>query len=134
MVHEAKFLLSPIYVYKPRGLYFSKDPFERLIFGGAYIRRGLSTEGKLRFKIDWASRTVGRKFIVFAMFYFVFEGTIQGKAPRGLITEGFLRCECGGLIFGGTYSWRDLFSEFHGICVKLYASKRKYFQTLHNNK
>ena len=26
--------------------------FQRLIFGGAYFRRGLSTEGNLRFKID----------------------------------------------------------------------------------
>ena len=40
---------------KPRGLYFSKALFEGVIFGGAYIRRGLSTEGNLRFKIDWAS-------------------------------------------------------------------------------
>ena len=30
---------------KPRGLYFSKALFEGLIFGGAYIRRGLPTEG-----------------------------------------------------------------------------------------
>ena len=29
--------------------------FEGLIFGRAYIRRGLCTEGNLRFKIDWAS-------------------------------------------------------------------------------
>ena len=35
---------------KPRGLYFSKALFEGLIFGGAYIRRGLSTEGNLRSK------------------------------------------------------------------------------------
>ena len=27
--------------------------------------------GNLRFKIDWASLIVGRKFIVFALFYFV---------------------------------------------------------------
>ena len=40
--------------YAP-GLIFFKGPFEGLIFGGAYIRRGLSTEGNLRFKIDWAS-------------------------------------------------------------------------------
>ena len=40
---------------KPRGLYFSKALFEGLTFGGAYIRRGLSKEGNLRFKIDWAS-------------------------------------------------------------------------------
>ena len=36
---------------KPRGLYFSQALFEGLIFGEAYIRRGLYTEGSLRFKI-----------------------------------------------------------------------------------
>ena len=30
-------------------------------------------EGNLRFKIEWASLIVGRKFTVFALFYFVFE-------------------------------------------------------------
>ena len=29
--------------------------------------------------------------------------------------EGFLRYQIGGLIFGGAYTWRDLFSEFYGI-------------------
>ena len=63
----------------------------------------------MRFKIDWASRTVGRKFIVFAMFYFVFEGTIQGKGPPGAYNGGLfaLRVWGGlyleGLIHGGTY-------------------------------
>ena len=66
---------------KPRGLYFAKALFEGLIFGGAFIRRGLSTEGNLRFKIDWASLIVERKFTVFALFYFVFE-------PGGLIFGG----------------------------------------------
>ena len=37
---------------KLRGLYFSKALFKGLIFGGAYIQRGLSMEGNLRFKID----------------------------------------------------------------------------------
>ena len=55
-----------------RGLYFSKALFEGLIFGGAYIRRGLSTEESLRFKIDRASLVVGSKFTVFALFYFLF--------------------------------------------------------------
>ena len=27
---------------------------------------------------------------------------------RGDLTEGFLRYEFGGLIFGGAYTWRDL--------------------------
>ena len=54
----------------------------------AYIRRGLSTEGNLRFEIDWASLIVGSKFTVFALFYFVFEGNFQVQAPRGLIFGG----------------------------------------------
>ena len=60
---------------------------------GAYIfqrpfLRGLSMEGNLRFKIDWASLIVGRKFTVFALFYFVFEGNLQVQAPGGLVFEG----------------------------------------------
>ena len=73
---------------KPRGLYFSKALFKGLIFGGAYIRRGFSTDGNLRFKIDWASLTAGSKLTVFALFYFVFEGNFQVQAPGGLIFGG----------------------------------------------
>ena len=50
--------------------------------------RGLSTEGNLRFKIDWASLIVGRKFTVFTLFCFVFEGNFQVQAPGGLIFGG----------------------------------------------
>ena len=57
--------------------------FEGLIFGGAYTRRGLSTEGNLCFKVDWASFIVERRFTVFALFYFVFEGNFQVQAPGG---------------------------------------------------
>ena len=31
--------------------------------------------------------------------------------------DGFLRHEFGGLIFGGAYTWRGLFSEFYGTTV-----------------
>ena len=102
-------------------LYFSKALFQGIIFGRAYIRRGLCTEGNLRFKIDWASLIVGRKFTVFALFYFVFEGNFPSTSPRGAyiwrgdLTEGFLRYQFGGLIFGGAYTWRGLFSEFYSI-------------------
>ena len=54
------------------------------MFGEAYIRRGLSTEGNLRFKIDWASLIAGRKFTVFAWFYFLFEGNFPSTSPGGL--------------------------------------------------
>ena len=59
-------------------------------------------EGNLRFKIDWASLIVESKFTVFALFYFVFEGNFQVQAP-------------GGLIFGGAYTWRGLFSQFYDM-------------------
>ena len=78
----------------------------------------------MRLKIDWASLIVGSKFTVFALFYFVFEGNFQVQAPRGAyfrrgdLTEGFLRYESGGLIFGGAYTSRGLFSEFYGIVQK----------------
>ena len=78
-------------------------------------------EGNLHSKIDWASLIVGSKCTVFALFYFVFEGNFQVQAPgwggggyiwRGNLTEVFLHYEFGGLIFGGAYKWRGLFSEF----------------------
>ena len=100
---------------------YRKIPKIRLIFGGAYIRRGLYTGGKFTFKIDWVSLIVGSKFTVFALFYFVFEGNFPSKSPRGAyiwrgdFTEGFLRYQFGGLIFGGAYTRRGLFSEFYGI-------------------
>ena len=53
------------------------------MFEGAYIRRGLSTEGNLRFKIDWARLIGGGKFTVFALFYCVFEGNFPSTSPGG---------------------------------------------------
>ena len=87
--------------------------------------RGLSTEGNLRFKIDWASLIVGRKFTVFVSFYFVFEGNFQVQSPqgayirRGDVTKLFLGYGFGELIFRGAYTRRGLFSEFHGIGAKV---------------
>ena len=83
--------------------------FFKGLFGGAYIRRGLSTEGNLRFKIDWASLIVGGKFTGFALFYIVFQYDFPSTSPqgayirRGDLTEGFLRYQFRGLIFGGAY-------------------------------
>ena len=50
--------------------------------------RGLSSEGNLRFKIDWASLMAGSKFTVFALFFFVFEGNFPITSPQGLIFGG----------------------------------------------
>ena len=62
------------------GAYIFQRPFLRGLFS-----EGLSTEGNLRLKIDWATLIVGRKFTVFALFYFVFEGNFQVQASL----EGF---------------------------------------------
>ena len=90
-------------------------------------------EGKLRFKIDWASLIVGRKFTIFALFYFVFEGNFKYKPPGGLYLEGrfnggvfalrvwgasiyihalLLPPQRGFSEFGGAYTWRGLFRNF----------------------
>ena len=85
--------------------------FQRLIFGGAYLWK----------EIDWASLIVGSKFTIVSLFHFVFERNFPSTSPRGAyikrgdLKEGFLRYRIGGPIFGGAYTWRGLFSEFHGI-------------------
>ena len=56
---------------------------------------------------------MGRKFTIFALFYFVFEGKCQVQAPppgvlysEGRFNRGFLSYDFGGLLFGGAYKWR----------------------------
>ena len=95
---------------------FFKGPFWGADFWRGYIRRGLSTEGNLCFKIDWASLIVGSKFTVSALFYFAFKGNFPSTSTRvayiwrSNLTEGFWSYP-----FGGLYSWRGLFWEFYGI-------------------
>ena len=76
----------------------------------AYIRRGLSAEENLRFKISWASLIVVSKFTVFALFYFVFGGQFSTyNPPGGLYLEGrfdggfFALPVWGGLYLVGLY-------------------------------
>ena len=71
-------------------------------------------EGNLRFKINWASLIVERKFTVFALFYFVFEGNFQVQARWGLIFGGrfngwFFALRVGG--GGGAYIWRGIYMK-----------------------
>ena len=75
----------------------------------------------MHFKIDWDNLIVGTKFTVFALFYFVFEGNFPSTSPLGAyigrvdLTGGFFVLPVWGLIFGGAYTWRGLFSEFYSI-------------------
>ena len=61
---------------------------EGLIFGGAYIWRGLSIEGNLRFKLDWASLKIGSKKTFLLCFTLYLRAIFQVQAPGGLIFGG----------------------------------------------
>ena len=50
--------------------------------------RGLSTEGNLRFRIDWANLIVGSEFTVSLCFTLYLRAIFQVQAPRGLIFGG----------------------------------------------
>ena len=79
----------------------------------------------MRFKIEWASLTVGSKFTVFALFYFAFEGNFQSTNHRGAyiwrgdLTEGFFALpvwgasNLEGLIHEGAY-----FRNFTVFCTE----------------
>ena len=68
--------------------------------------------GKFAFQNRLGQLVVGRKFTIFALFYFVCEGQFQVQAPlgayvrRGNLTEGFFA-----LRFWGAYIWRGLNME-----------------------
>ena len=79
----------------------------------------------MRFKLDWASLIVGSKFTIFSLFYVEFEGNFPSTSPwgGGLYLEGrfnrgfFALTVWGGVIFGGAYTWKGLFSEFYGSSI-----------------
>ena len=65
----------------------------------------------MRFKIDWASPIVGRKFTVLDLFYFVFEGNFPSTTPGGLYSEGRFNGRFFALPVWGAYIWRGLYME-----------------------
>ena len=71
--------------------------------------RGLCTEGNLHFKINWASLLwEGNLSFLLCLTLYI---------RRGDLTEGFLGYDFGGLIFGGAYTGRGLFSEFYSMLL-----------------
>ena len=82
----------------------------------------------MRFKIDWACLIVGRKFTLFALFYFVFEDNFQVQAPGGLYLEGrfnggfFALRVWGGLYLEGLIQGGPYFRNFTILLLR-----RKYF-------
>ena len=79
-------------------------------------------EGDLRFKIDWASLILGRKFTVFALFYFVFEGNFPSTSHLGgLYLEGPFN--------GGFFAlrvWGGLYMD--GLIFEIFVRYSKYIK------
>ena len=110
------------------GAYIFQRPFlrglflEGPIFGGAYVRREICVS-----KLTGLTCS-GKEIYHFCFVLLCIRGQIPSTSPpgayirRGDLTEGFLRYDFGGLIFGGAYTWRGLFSEFYGksIVVKVH--------------
>ena len=73
----------------------------------------------MRFKIDWASLTGGRKFTVFALICFTLylRAICKYKSPGGLYLEGDLTEGFFALRVLGAYVWRGLYMEglFFGL-------------------
>ena len=82
---------------------------------GAYIWRGLSTEGNLHFKIDWASLIFGINLPFLLCFTLYLRAIFQIQTPGGLIFGGGFNGGFFALPDWGAYIWRGLFSEFYGI-------------------
>ena len=82
--------------------------------------RGLCTEGNLIFKLIGLACS-GKEMYHFCLVLLCIREqipTVQASRgayiQRGDLTEGFLRFDFGGLIFGWAYTCRGLFSEFYG--------------------
>ena len=74
------------------------------LFGGAYVRKEICV-----------SNSIGLACSGKEIYHFCFVLLcIRGQIRRGDLTEGFLRYDFGGLIFGGACTCKGLFSEFYG--------------------
>ena len=103
------------------GAYIFQRPFlrglflEGLIFRGAYVRREICVSKSIGLACS------GKEIYHFCFVLLCIWGQFPSTSPRGAyiwrgdLTEGFLRYRLGGLIFGGAYTWRGLFSEFYDM-------------------
>ena len=102
------------------GAYIFQRPFlrglflEGLIFGAAYVQREVCVSKAIGLAYGW--KEIYRLCFVLPCISGHFPSTSSRVAyiRRGDFTEGFLCYEFGGLIFGGAYTWRGLFSEYYG--------------------
>ena len=110
VLRARRLLYSVLYRKIPKicpGAYILQRPFLRGLYSGG--GGSLSTEGDLRCKIDLrlALYLEGNLPVLLCF-------TLWAYIWRGDLREGFCVTSFGGLIFGGDYTGRGLFSEFYG--------------------
>ena len=84
------------------------------MFGGAYLWREICFSKSIGLALQLEVN------LPFLLCFTLYWGQFSKYKPprvgslylRGDLMEGFLRYRFGGAIFGGAYTWRDLFSEF----------------------
>ena len=80
--------------------------------------------GKFAFSKSIGLACSGKEIYHFCFVLLCIRGQIPSTSPPGglysggNLTEGFFALRFEGLIFGGAYTWRGLFSEFYGITYK----------------
>ena len=83
--------------------------------------------GKFAFQNQLGWLIVGRKFTIFAFFYFVFEGNFPSTSPQGAyIRRGDFTISQGVTSFGGggAYIWRGLYMEGFIFGILRYVNLR----------
>ena len=88
---------------------------EGLIFGGAYLWREIGVSQSIGLALQLEGNLP-----VLLCFTLYLRAISKYKPPGGLYLKGrfnggFFALRVWGLIFGGAYTWRGLFSEFYGI-------------------
>ena len=87
------------------------------MFGGAYVRREICVSKSIGLACS------GKEIYHFCFVLLCIQGQIPSTSPpwgayirRGNLTEGFLRYDFGGLIFGGAY-FRNFMVFYYGLTV-----------------
>ena len=107
---------------KPRGLYFSKAIFERLIIGGAYARREICV---------WKS--IGLAFFLegnlpfFFVLLYIWRKFLSTSTPDSLYLDGRFNGGFFALRVWGAYIWRGLYME--GLIFGILRYLSSYTQT-----
>ena len=83
---------------------------ERLIFGGAYLRREICVSKSIGLALQLE---VNLPFLLCFTLYL--RAISKYKPPGGLYLEGRFNGGFFALPVWGAYTWRGLFSEFYGI-------------------